>query len=171
MNCNLRCMGIPMVFYNMRPNVLLIGHLIFSIPPCTSYIGIFHAKGFSPMWTLSWATDISGINLSRTVTKEKHRHEACFVCAKCRASLVDKQFGSKSVSALRLSLRSSNGSEKQYSNPISDIWVSRYPESPLTHQTFDFDKFVIMHSYYVLSQTQPILPLPHQVPNHHPIPP
>ena len=27
--------------------------------------------------------------------KEKHWHEACFVCAKCRASLVDKQFGSK----------------------------------------------------------------------------
>ena len=27
--------------------------------------------------------------------KEKHWHEACFVCAKCRGSLVDKQFGSK----------------------------------------------------------------------------
>ena len=27
--------------------------------------------------------------------KEKHWHESCFVCSKCRASLVDKPFGSK----------------------------------------------------------------------------
>ena len=27
--------------------------------------------------------------------KEKHWHEACFLCNKCRSSLVDKQFGSK----------------------------------------------------------------------------
>lgn len=27
--------------------------------------------------------------------KEKHWHEACFLCSKCRVSLVDKQFGSK----------------------------------------------------------------------------
>ncbi len=27
--------------------------------------------------------------------KEKHWHEACFLCNKCRTSLVDKQFGSK----------------------------------------------------------------------------
>lgn len=27
--------------------------------------------------------------------KEKHWHEACFLCNKCRISLVDKQFGSK----------------------------------------------------------------------------
>ena len=27
--------------------------------------------------------------------KEKHWHEACFLCHKCRTSLVDKQFGSK----------------------------------------------------------------------------
>lgn len=27
--------------------------------------------------------------------KEKHWHEACFLCNKCRVSLVDKQFGSK----------------------------------------------------------------------------
>lgn len=27
--------------------------------------------------------------------KEKHWHEACFLCNKCRLSLVDKQFGSK----------------------------------------------------------------------------
>ena len=27
--------------------------------------------------------------------KEKHWHESCFVCSKCRTSLVDKQFGSK----------------------------------------------------------------------------
>ena len=27
--------------------------------------------------------------------KEKHWHEDCFVCSKCRTSLVDKQFGSK----------------------------------------------------------------------------
>ncbi|KOB70840.1 putative four and a half lim domains-containing protein, partial [Operophtera brumata] len=27
--------------------------------------------------------------------KDKHWHEACFLCAKCRVSLVDKQFGSK----------------------------------------------------------------------------
>lgn len=27
--------------------------------------------------------------------KDKHWHEACFLCSKCRVSLVDKQFGSK----------------------------------------------------------------------------
>ena len=27
--------------------------------------------------------------------KDKHWHEACFLCTKCRVSLVDKQFGSK----------------------------------------------------------------------------
>merc|ERR1719391_536724 len=27
--------------------------------------------------------------------KEKHWHESCFLCNKCRCSLVDKQFGSK----------------------------------------------------------------------------
>lgn len=27
--------------------------------------------------------------------KDKHWHEACFLCNKCRVSLVDKQFGSK----------------------------------------------------------------------------
>lgn len=27
--------------------------------------------------------------------KDKHWHEACFLCNKCRISLVDKQFGSK----------------------------------------------------------------------------
>lgn len=27
--------------------------------------------------------------------KEKHWHEACFLCNKCRVSLVDKPFGSK----------------------------------------------------------------------------
>ena len=27
--------------------------------------------------------------------KEKHWHESCFQCSKCRTSLVDKQFGSK----------------------------------------------------------------------------
>ncbi len=27
--------------------------------------------------------------------KEKHWHETCFLCHKCRTSLVDKQFGSK----------------------------------------------------------------------------
>ncbi|KAF4532398.1 hypothetical protein B566_EDAN003850, partial [Ephemera danica] len=27
--------------------------------------------------------------------KDKHWHEVCFLCSKCRVSLVDKQFGSK----------------------------------------------------------------------------
>lgn len=27
--------------------------------------------------------------------KDKHWHEACFLCNRCRVSLVDKQFGSK----------------------------------------------------------------------------
>ena len=27
--------------------------------------------------------------------KDRHWHEACFLCNKCRVSLVDKQFGSK----------------------------------------------------------------------------
>jgi formylmethanofuran dehydrogenase subunit E len=27
--------------------------------------------------------------------KDRHWHEACFLCNKCRLSLVDKQFGSK----------------------------------------------------------------------------
>lgn len=27
--------------------------------------------------------------------KDKHWHESCFLCSKCRVSLVDKQFGSK----------------------------------------------------------------------------
>jgi len=38
---------------------------------------------------------IIGIDSKDLSYKEKHWHEACFVCAKCRASLVDKQFGSK----------------------------------------------------------------------------
>jgi len=38
---------------------------------------------------------IIGIDSKDLSYKEKHWHEACFVCAKCRTSLVDKQFGSK----------------------------------------------------------------------------
>jgi len=38
---------------------------------------------------------IIGIDSKDLSYKDKHWHESCFVCAKCRASLVDKQFGSK----------------------------------------------------------------------------
>jgi len=38
---------------------------------------------------------IIGIDSKDLSYKEKHWHEACFLCAKCRTSLVDKQFGSK----------------------------------------------------------------------------
>jgi len=38
---------------------------------------------------------IIGIDSKDLSYKEKHWHEACFVCSKCRTSLVDKQFGSK----------------------------------------------------------------------------
>merc|ERR1712179_466861 len=38
---------------------------------------------------------IIGIDSKDLSYKEKHWHESCFVCAKCRTSLVDKQFGSK----------------------------------------------------------------------------
>ncbi|CAB4060745.1 Four and a half LIM domains protein 2 [Lepeophtheirus salmonis] len=38
---------------------------------------------------------IIGIDSKDLSYKEKHWHEACFVCTKCRTSLVDKQFGSK----------------------------------------------------------------------------
>ena len=50
-----------------------------------------------------WISIISYIFLNLSVYlilqdlsyKEKHWHEVCFVCSKCRTSLVDKQFGSK----------------------------------------------------------------------------
>ncbi|KAI5644003.1 LIM domain-containing protein [Phthorimaea operculella] len=38
---------------------------------------------------------IIGIDSKDLSYKDKHWHEACFLCAKCRVSLVDKQFGSK----------------------------------------------------------------------------
>ena len=38
---------------------------------------------------------IIGIDSKDLSYKEKHWHEACFLCNKCRTSLVDKQFGSK----------------------------------------------------------------------------
>merc|ERR1739844_144298 len=38
---------------------------------------------------------IIGIDSKDLSYKEKHWHEVCFVCSKCRTSLVDKQFGSK----------------------------------------------------------------------------
>merc|ERR1712226_1787613 len=38
---------------------------------------------------------IIGIDSKDLSYKDKHWHESCFVCAKCRTSLVDKQFGSK----------------------------------------------------------------------------
>merc|ERR550532_955048 len=38
---------------------------------------------------------IIGIESKDLSYKEKHWHEDCFVCSKCRTSLVDKQFGSK----------------------------------------------------------------------------
>ncbi|XP_037035747.1 leupaxin isoform X5 [Bradysia coprophila] len=38
---------------------------------------------------------IIGIDSKDLSYKEKHWHEACFLCNKCRVSLVDKQFGSK----------------------------------------------------------------------------
>ncbi|KAI5699281.1 hypothetical protein M8J75_000454 [Diaphorina citri] len=39
---------------------------------------------------------IIGIDSKDLSYKDKHWHEACFSCSKCRQSLVDKQFGSKS---------------------------------------------------------------------------
>ncbi|PSN44076.1 Four and a half LIM domains protein 2 [Blattella germanica] len=36
-----------------------------------------------------------GIDSKDLSYKDKHWHEACFLCNKCRVSLVDKQFGSK----------------------------------------------------------------------------
>ncbi|XP_034236877.1 LIM domain-binding protein 3 isoform X1 [Thrips palmi] len=36
-----------------------------------------------------------GIDSKDLSYKDKHWHEACFLCSKCRVSLVDKQFGSK----------------------------------------------------------------------------
>ncbi|XP_071455620.1 prickle planar cell polarity protein 3 isoform X4 [Hetaerina americana] len=36
-----------------------------------------------------------GIDSKDLSYKDKHWHEACFLCTKCRVSLVDKQFGSK----------------------------------------------------------------------------
>ncbi|EEB12480.1 limpet, putative [Pediculus humanus corporis] len=39
---------------------------------------------------------IIGIDSKDLSYKDKHWHEACFLCNKCRVSLVDKQFGSKS---------------------------------------------------------------------------
>ncbi|XP_077296394.1 prickle-like protein 1 isoform X2 [Arctopsyche grandis] len=38
---------------------------------------------------------IIGIDSKDLSYKDKHWHEVCFLCAKCRVSLVDKQFGSK----------------------------------------------------------------------------
>ncbi|KAK7865785.1 hypothetical protein R5R35_002104 [Gryllus longicercus] len=38
---------------------------------------------------------IIGIDSKDLSYKDKHWHEACFLCTKCRVSLVDKQFGSK----------------------------------------------------------------------------
>jgi len=38
---------------------------------------------------------IIGIDSKDLSYKEKHWHESCFLCYKCRGSLVDKQFGSK----------------------------------------------------------------------------
>jgi len=38
---------------------------------------------------------IIGIDSKDLSYKEKHWHESCFLCNKCRTSLVDKQFGSK----------------------------------------------------------------------------
>ncbi|XP_011312451.1 uncharacterized protein Lmpt isoform X2 [Fopius arisanus] len=38
---------------------------------------------------------IIGIDSKDLSYKDKHWHEACFLCHKCRVSLVDKQFGSK----------------------------------------------------------------------------
>ena len=38
---------------------------------------------------------IIGIDSKDLSYKEKHWHESCFQCNKCRTSLVDKQFGSK----------------------------------------------------------------------------
>ncbi|XP_014235312.1 prickle planar cell polarity protein 3-A isoform X3 [Trichogramma pretiosum] len=38
---------------------------------------------------------IIGIDSKDLSYKDKHWHEACFLCSRCRASLVDKQFGSK----------------------------------------------------------------------------
>eukprot|EP00092_Neocalanus_flemingeri_P032822 GFUD01035698.1.p1 GENE.GFUD01035698.1~~GFUD01035698.1.p1 ORF type:complete len:398 (+),score=121.48 GFUD01035698.1:82-1194(+) len=40
-------------------------------------------------------TRVIGIDSKDLSYKEKHWHEACFICNKCRTSLVDKQFGSK----------------------------------------------------------------------------
>lgn len=36
-----------------------------------------------------------GNSLQDLSYKDKHWHEACFLCSKCRVSLVDKQFGAK----------------------------------------------------------------------------
>ncbi|XP_058801715.1 transforming growth factor beta-1-induced transcript 1 protein isoform X1 [Phymastichus coffea] len=38
---------------------------------------------------------IIGIDSKDLSYKDKHWHEACFLCSRCRVSLVDKQFGSK----------------------------------------------------------------------------
>jgi len=38
---------------------------------------------------------VIGIDSKDLSYKEKHWHESCFLCSKCRNSLVDKQFGSK----------------------------------------------------------------------------
>ncbi|CAB3374831.1 Hypothetical predicted protein [Cloeon dipterum] len=38
---------------------------------------------------------IIGIDSKDLSYKDKHWHEACFLCSKCRVSLVDKQFGAK----------------------------------------------------------------------------
>ena len=44
----------------------------------------------------SYTCKIIKILLQDLSYKDKHWHEACFLCNKCRVSLVDKQFGSKS---------------------------------------------------------------------------
>merc|ERR1712198_392219 len=38
---------------------------------------------------------VIGIDSKDLSYKEKHWHESCFLCSKCKNSLVDKQFGSK----------------------------------------------------------------------------
>ena len=45
------------------------------------------------------------INFQDLSYKEKHWHESCFVCSKCRASLVDKQVISWTMLQLKTNLK------------------------------------------------------------------
>lgn len=73
----------------------LTSHFIFFSGNSSSYWRNMAMKYSTPSCCLRESIWTSFERLQDLSYKEKHWHEQCFLCAKCRVSLVDKPFGSK----------------------------------------------------------------------------